>query len=44
MKALIISDIHGNLEYARKIDKICEKEKSYDSQIKSRIQTISTTE
>ena len=26
MKSLIISDIHGNLEYTRKIDKICEKE------------------
>ncbi len=27
MKALIASDIHGNLEYMQKLDKICEKEK-----------------
>ena len=26
MKALIASDIHGNLEYMQKLDKICDKE------------------
>lgn len=25
MKVLIVSDIHGNLEYAKKLDEVCEK-------------------